>query len=33
MLTGLTKGVRGVGKMLTMNDEGGRGVWGNADNG
>ena len=33
MLTGLTKGGRGVGEMLKMADEGGRGGWGNDDNG
>ena len=33
MMTGLTKGGRGVGEMLTMADKGGRGRWGNADNG
>ena len=33
MLTGLTKGGGGVGEMLTMADKGGRGGWGNADNG
>ena len=32
MLTGLTKGRRGVGEMLTMVDEGGSGGWRNADN-
>ena len=33
MLTGLTKGGGGVGEILTMADKGGRGGWGNADNG
>ena len=33
MLTELTEGGEGVGEMLTMADKGGRGVWGNADNG
>ena len=31
MLTGLTKGVGGVGEMLTMADKWGRGGWENAD--
>ena len=33
MLTRLTKGGWGVGEMLTMADEKGREVWGNANNG
>ena len=33
MLTGLTKGGGGIGKMLTMADKEGREAWGNDDNG
>ena len=33
ILTGLTKGGGGVGEIFTMYDKGGRGGWGNADNG
>ena len=33
MLTGMTKGGGGVWEVLTMPDKGGRGGWGNADNG
>ena len=33
MLTELTEGGGGVGEILTVADKGGRGGWGNADNG
>ena len=33
MLKWLTEGEWGVGEVLTMADKGGRGGWGNADNG
>ena len=29
----LTRGGGGVGEIMTMDDKGGRGGWGNADNG